>query len=455
MEIPYLVQTSPLDDTFVNYLMSKRRETPDVDFKRTIDFSKAKFPEIAKDMFAMSNNGGGFILIGVGETETGSIEQVGVPEDYHIDQAELQEKFNSYCTEPVALGYREFHHRIDDELKKFAAIYIPPLGRILIPFRDGEVISGDMKKKVFSTGEIFIRRGTQSIRAPLDELKKIRERCENLGYQISLISGNPDKVDEVLATNLFEVKSIPAYIHSAELAVESIPFEVELEVPHVVWSGGVFSFMDISTSPLRPLIVEGSSVRMPTDQFVQDDDRRPVLIWLLNSTLAWIARSNGMHYDWKTKRIFYPLRYEEKHREELWEGLTRKSVRQVATMIYAPQLDEVVGLHGAATIRFVCIQDRFYLQLLPSYVITWDGRRVRRGPEEGAFITSVSHDDFNKAFLRNMSFFVSKLGLKSGPFIFESGDLEIDFEPMKVKLGFGIKSDVPVHDAITERGDVE
>lgn len=51
---------------------------------------------------------------------------VGVPDDYSVDQAILQEKFNSYSNFPIEIGYIEFVKRLDGENKRFAAIYIPP-----------------------------------------------------------------------------------------------------------------------------------------------------------------------------------------------------------------------------------------------------------------------------------------------------------------------------------------
>ena len=86
----------------------RKSEAPFLDFKLTINIGKdSDFPEIAKDIFAFSNYGGGWILIGWKEEKNKRYTPVGVPEDYNVDQANLQEKFNAYLEEPIELLYTE------------------------------------------------------------------------------------------------------------------------------------------------------------------------------------------------------------------------------------------------------------------------------------------------------------------------------------------------------------
>ena len=140
----------PLDDIVVDHLMAKSSETAELDFKYLINLRKnSEFVLIAEDIFAMSNYGGGFIFFGFKERETGSYEKKGIPHDYRIDQANIQEKFNSYSNEPIGLLYREFYRTITEnkitEDRKFSVLYIPPSPVILYPIKDGEY--RDKKKK--------------------------------------------------------------------------------------------------------------------------------------------------------------------------------------------------------------------------------------------------------------------------------------------------------------------
>ena len=55
-----------------------------------------------------------------------NITQVGVPEDYNVDGAVLQEKFNSYSNVPIQIEYKEFTKNIDGKINRFAVIFVPP-----------------------------------------------------------------------------------------------------------------------------------------------------------------------------------------------------------------------------------------------------------------------------------------------------------------------------------------
>jgi predicted HTH transcriptional regulator len=72
----------PMDEIVINFILSQKRETAELDFKLTLNIRKnSDFAKIAKDIFAMSNYGGGYILFGFKETKTGTFEPVGLPPD--------------------------------------------------------------------------------------------------------------------------------------------------------------------------------------------------------------------------------------------------------------------------------------------------------------------------------------------------------------------------------------
>ena len=56
---------------------------PELDFKLTLDIRKGSdFAKITKDIFALSNYGGGYIIFGYNERKTGSFAPVGLPKDF-------------------------------------------------------------------------------------------------------------------------------------------------------------------------------------------------------------------------------------------------------------------------------------------------------------------------------------------------------------------------------------
>jgi hypothetical protein len=126
------VEAEPLSDYVLDFLMAKKKESPYLDFKYTIHIDKkSDFPEIAKDIFAFSNYGGGWIFVGWKEEKSNQYLPEGLCEDYDVNQATLQEKFNSYSNIPISLEYKEFTKEVNGTHKRFAAIFIPPASDIL------------------------------------------------------------------------------------------------------------------------------------------------------------------------------------------------------------------------------------------------------------------------------------------------------------------------------------
>jgi len=186
------VEVEPLGDIMLNFLIDKDREEPYLDFKETLDIRKtSSFAKIAKDFFAFSNYGGGFILIGFKEKakmenppedKKVNFLPLGLPADYHIDQSDLQPKFNSYSNVPIEIGYREFLKNIGGTEKKFAAIYVPASTCVLTPIKDGVYVDEKGKtKRAFETGSVMIRRGTQSLPATDEEEAWIKKKVFRYG----------------------------------------------------------------------------------------------------------------------------------------------------------------------------------------------------------------------------------------------------------------------------------
>lgn len=223
------VEAEPLSDYVVDFLISQRKESPILDFKKIISIRKdSDFPEIAKDIFAFSNYGGGWILIGWEETSPNMFVPVGLPEDYKVDQATLQEKFNSFTDSPIELLYKELNkdfkdlfikakeevrQKVNSISNKFAIIFIPPSYILLKPNKEGKYKKGEKEKVVFSKDEYFYRRGTQNIHPSSYELQLIKKRLEKEQYRLSVLSGEPDKISEKIYSNLFKVtKCLSMYI---------------------------------------------------------------------------------------------------------------------------------------------------------------------------------------------------------------------------------------------------
>jgi len=440
----------PLDDIVVDFLLSQRRETAELDFKLTLDIRKGSdFAKIAKDIFAMSNYGGGYLIFGFKELKSGSFDPIGLPKDFHVDQATLQEKFNAYSNEPMALEYKEVEKVIDGEKKRFAIIYVPPSPTVLKPvkyatYKDEKT---GREKKVFSRDEILIRRGTQSVHATLNEIKFIEKRSKQTDYKISLLSGEPDKVNENLYANMFKVIKLPTHVFEVEIP-ENIrfPFFETKDIPYVrPWrSKKVYSFCDLNQEPFQKYIIKGSLRTHKLDGFSKSQDKRNLLIQLLNSEIRNLALKKGLRYDWRDKNVyFYPTDRPERY--ESWQGRYRKTPKQVARKIYVKQLKRSLFVHDAASILFHFVGEDLYLVILPKIVLTHDGYETIKGFREGAVKTRLSYNKFNDIYLNLVLFWISRF--KQYPKqknIDLNGRIVISAEPLTAKLNVGIRKDRPI-----------
>lgn len=439
----------PLDDLVVQFILSQRRETAELDFKLTLDIRKdSDFAKIAKDIFAMSNYGGGHLVFGYKETKTGSFDLVGLRKDFHIDQATLQEKFNSYSNESIALEYREVEKVVHGEKRRFAIVYVPPSPTVLKPIKyaNYEDKKTGRARKVFSRDEILIRRGTQSVHATLNEIKFIERRSKQTDYKISLLSGEPDRIKENLYTNMFKVIELPTEIFEIEVPTNiRFPFFETKHIPHVrPWrSKKIYSFCDLNQEPFHNYITGGSLCRRPTGDFLKSQDKKNLSIRLLNSEVRNAALRRGLRYDRYDKKVyFYPT--DEPVRYETWEGRYRKTPKQVARKIYVSKLKTSLFAHDAASISFHFVGDDIYLVILPKIVLTHDGYDAIKGFREGPVKTRLIYNEFNDIYLNLVLFWISRFKFyPTQKSIDLDGRVVISAEPVTAKLGVGIRKDRP------------
>ena len=434
----------PLDDIVVDFILSQRRETAELDFKLTLDIWKgSNFAKIAKDIFAISNYGGGHLVFGFKETKTGSFDPVGLSPDFHVDQATLQEKFNSYSNEPLALGYKEIDKVAGKQTNKFALIYVPPSTTILKPIKHATYTDRGRVKIAFRRDEILFRRGTQSIRASQNEIKFIEKRVKDTEYRISLLSGKPDRIKENLYGNFFKVIKSPSYIFEAEIPknIRFRFFETK-DIPYIRQGEKIYSFCNLAREPFKKYIQNGSLRKCDVSEFLETQDRRILLIWLLNSEIKNAARKRGLQYDRNNRNVyFYPT--ETRARYETWKSRYRMTRKLVAKRIYVNQLKRSLFAHDAALIAFQLIGTDLYLKILPTIVLTHDGYETMRGFREGTVKTRLSYNKFNDAYLNLLLFWISRFKSADKDGIDLDGRILVSTHPVTAKLGWGIMKDRP------------
>ena len=456
--------SDPLGDYVIDYLLSQTKETTFHDFKWTIDVSKDSpdFPKIIKDVYAFTNYGGGFLVLGVKQNDhsnpdiKGSFVKTGLPEGFEIDQSTLQEKINSFMDLPITVGYTQFYREVYGETRKFALIYIPPSPKIMIPKKHGEYKIDGKVRNAFVKGAIYTRRGTASVQASDYEVSQIKKRVKNEQYRLSILSGEPDKVTEKLYGNLFEIKNIPQFVYvgngrfdSYSKVIEELqkkyPERRSFSLKYRPYEEKIVSFQNLKNpSNINSELVYHDEVYLEeTKNWLEDKDKERIIISLLNKEVADAGRRVGMRFDGKTAKLFYPT--DEPVRSESWPTRYKgEQQKQVAKRIWAEQLHRHVFAHAAVRPTVMRIGQKFYLRLNLTMIITEDGRVPMLGQQEGTIITRSSYRKYNKQQLNNILFWINKLG--DGNVVFVLKDFIISNEPVQTTADTGILWDMPTMD---------
>ncbi len=147
-------------------------ETENLDFKQSLDLSTRRgVLELAKDVLAMTNSVGGYIVAGV---EDRTFRLVGLPDGEAAllrDGARINDKLRAVCNDHVCV--QAALHRIADGdglVREVALICVYPQDEMLPAPEDGSYdLARDSKKSetkwVFRRGDVFIRKGDSSTRA--------------------------------------------------------------------------------------------------------------------------------------------------------------------------------------------------------------------------------------------------------------------------------------------------
>jgi hypothetical protein len=456
------VSVEPLGDLILNFLIDRDNESEYLDFKEVIDVSRdGSFAKLAKDIFAFSNYGGGYIIIGFKERNKGQTDTElesakskrtfvpkGLPSDFHVDQATLQEKFNSYSNVPIKIDYREFWKNFEGESRKYAAIFVNPSTSVLYPTKKG--VYTNLKGKTsnaFDIGTTFIRRGTQSIPASENELQWIEKRSLDTSYKISVLSGEPDQISETLYSNLFELLRLPEFIWilSESELLRLVGTDRKLEsLQYIEWKGNAITFTDLSS--VNKSISNGPEFQTiraeETQSWVLEPEKRRLLIQLLNLGLSNQIKDLGLVEEESKRKFYFPS--SEEVRKEIWKPRFRNSSQvTVAQRIWIEQIKSFIYWHTAVNAKFTSIRDRVFLQLNPSVQITVDGSKAIFGEKEGAIITRLIHDKYNSAYFNSILFWIQKLSKEQDYLYLNEGRTIVSILPVSADLPIGIRADTP------------
>jgi hypothetical protein len=289
--------------------------------------------------------------------------------------------------------------------------------------------------------------------------------------QRSVVDSAPDVVTEHLYCNLLPVEKIPQHIYVAQVSrelchskkdgSEALPTKAEVKAAILAAqqeakrerlftpafrldSGEVVTFHDLEAadSVFEPVIEDGTVERIPSSELLRDESDRRLLISLLNMAVSRHAfRAGLVADDTKPGRFFFPPRRGEKN-VITWIPKKVRARRTVAK----PCLSEGVVVfwrHLGAYLRMAFLAGKLYLQIVPTWVITEDGFRVRGGPGVGGLVNRWTGPERNLHLLYHVRFWTTVLRLRSGPIAIRAGDqlMELSTIPAFIEEAYGISQD--------------
>lgn len=174
MTLPYssvLIEFVMPNEKNLREVLLRNKETKDLDYKGPCSWnprSKAPLCELVKDVLALGNTLGGFLVIGVQETPSG-FDFVGLTDDQMatFDTTKVNQFVNKYADPPVNLSVNKVTH----EDKKFVIIGVPR-------FPDTPHICQKSFPDILAEGAVYVRTDNNES-APIKKSCDFRLLLEN------------------------------------------------------------------------------------------------------------------------------------------------------------------------------------------------------------------------------------------------------------------------------------
>lgn len=150
-----------------------RKESRRVDFKESFDFNSSRDKcEIIKDIVAMANSGGGYILIGI--KDDGTLSGFDVTSIIDLDPAKITDQIAKYTSEHFC-DFEVYEAYRNGQKIAVLAIKGNPIPMIFTSPGNYD-IGGGKQKAAFSAGTIYFRHGAKSEPGNSKDLKDSIEK---------------------------------------------------------------------------------------------------------------------------------------------------------------------------------------------------------------------------------------------------------------------------------------
>jgi len=282
---------------------------------------------------------------------------------------------------------------------------------------------------------------------------------------------DPDAVNEKLFCNLLPVEHLPTYVYIAPVnnelyrrkkdGSEALPSKeaikdvihsaqqeasTELFTPAFrIFEDKIVTFHDLESpeGPFTSVIEEHEIEIIETVELIQDEDNRRLVVSLLNMAINRHAHRLGLAIDnTKPGRFFFPPK-DGGSNVVNWKPIKNQAARTVAKPCIKNNQVQF-WRHLGAYLKMLFLANRFYLQIIPTWVFTEDGFRIKTGPKLGRLVIRWTGPERNLNLLYHIRFWAMILQKGYGPMIgIRAGDqwMEISRKPAFIMQSHGIADD--------------
>jgi hypothetical protein len=222
------------------------------------------------------------------------------------------------------------------------------------------------------------------------------------------------KEQEKLFSNLLEIPKMPDEIWSAPCKVsqhKDILQEVRGFIPPFKIVGKeLYTLTNLNASDcvFRPYCeIPNNLLPVPAQTFWNDPDKKRDYVYLINQLLFKHLRRAGLAYSNDFDRYYFPRK--ENSLEEVkirWYNIRRGkySHRPVTVVKYYEYGQDKFWRHTAAKIQVMLFGNSWFLQILPMYFFTVDGRIPWNTEKVGPYTTQIKAQETNQPVLNHVLF---------------------------------------------------
>lgn len=245
---------------------------------------------------------------------------------------------------------------------------------------------------------------------------------ENL-IQYSLLS--PPRIkreQELFVTNLLPVKTLPKRAWQGTTSYQ-LDSEIREQIsdscpPFCISEGRLYTLEDLNSpnSVLRSYC-DSSDVKefslLPG--WLDNQKLRGLYIFLLNQLIELHSNSRGLRYQKEHKRYYFPRENENDlyFKKEWSNSLTGIKVSGRIVAKYYQYGKDSFWRHLAANLTFKQFGKKWYLQILPKYFFTSDGKTPWEREKVGPYTTKIKSMERNHHVLNHVLFWADYLGTGS------------------------------------------